>query len=126
MKSITQNLYTILLCTVMFIGFSNSLSAQSKPSKGVDQTVSFKVTGICGDCKERIESAALDVKGVKKAEWDIQTDMLVLVGSSKMDKQKVADALAKAGHKSELANADPKGYAKLPGCCQYDSGIEKH
>ena len=108
------------------MGFINSSSAQAKSDKSVDQTVSFKVTGICGDCKERIESAALDVKGVKKAEWDIQTDMLVLVGSSKMDKQKVANALAKAGHKSELAAADPKGYAKLPGCCQYDSGIEKH
>ena len=92
----------------------------------MDQTVSFKVTGICGDCKERIESTALDVKGVKKAEWDIQTDMLVIVGSSKMDKQKVANALAKAGHKSELAEADPKGYAHLPACCQYDNGIEKH
>ncbi len=111
----------------MVIGISFSSTAQtSKPAKGMEQTVSFKVTGICGNCKERIESAALDVKGVKKAEWDIQTDMLVLVGSSKMDKQKVAKALAKAGHKSELATADPKGYAKLPGCCQYDSGIEKH
>lgn len=92
----------------------------------MDQTISFKVIGTCGMCKDRIESTALDVKGVKKAEWDMQSDMLVLVGSAKMNKQKVADALAKAGHKSELAVADPKGYAKLPGCCQYDSGIEKH
>lgn len=127
MKTINKSIYTLFLCAFMVIGFSSTTSAQSsKPAKGMDQTVSFKVTGICGNCKERIESAALDVKGVKKAEWDIQTDMLVLVGSSKMDKQKVADALAKAGHKSELATADPKGYAKLPGCCQYDSGIEKH
>ena len=110
----------------MVVGFSLTSSAQTKTTKGMDQTVSFKVTGICGDCKARIESTALDVKGVKKAEWDIQTDMLVIVGSSKMDKQKVATALAKAGHKSELAEADPKGYANLPACCQYDNGIEKH
>lgn len=127
MKSFNKSIYQALLCTFMVLGISFSTTAQSsKPAKGMEQTVSFKVTGICGNCKERIESAALDVKGVKKAEWDIQTDMLVLVGSSKMDKQKVADALAKAGHKSELASADPKGYAKLPGCCQYESGIEKH
>ena len=126
MNSITQNLYTTILCTILVFGLSITSSAQSKASKGMDQTVSFKVTGICGDCKERIESTALDVKGVKKAEWDIQTDMLVIVGSSKMDKQKVANALAKAGHKSELAEADPKGYANLPACCQYDNGIEKH
>ncbi|MDZ4749664.1 MAG: heavy-metal-associated domain-containing protein [Saprospiraceae bacterium] len=126
MKSFNQSIYTIFLCSFMVIGFTNSSAAQAKSDKGMEQTVSFKVTGICGQCKERIESVALDVKGVKKAEWDIQTDMLVLVGSSKMDKQKVASALAKAGHKSELAAADQKGYAKLPGCCQYDSGIEKH
>lgn len=126
MRSFNNSLYTFFLCSFMIMGFVNSSAAQAKSDKNVDQTVSFKVTGICGQCKERIESAALDVKGVKKAEWDIQTDMLVLVGSSKMDKQKVANALAKAGHKSELATADPKGYTKLPGCCQYDSGIEKH
>lgn len=126
-QSINHSVYTLFLCTFMVMGISFSSTAQtSKPAKGMEQTVSFKVTGICGQCKERIESAALDVKGVKKAEWDIQTDMLVLVGSSKMNKQKVADALAKAGHKSELAVADSKGYTKLPGCCQYDSGIEKH
>mgnify|MGYP002682619097 CR=1 FL=1 len=126
MKSFNKSLYSLVLCSFMIIGFTNSSAAQAKSEKGLEQTVSFKVTGICGNCKERIESTALDVKGVKKAEWDIQTDMLVLVGSSKMDKQKVANALAKAGHKSELAAAEPKGYAKLPGCCQYDSGIEKH
>ena len=84
------------------------------------------VPGICDMCKMRIESTAMDVPGVKKAEWDIQTDTLVLVGSSKMNKQRVADALAKAGYRSDLATADPKGYQKLPACCQYDSGTKKH
>jgi copper chaperone CopZ len=126
MKSIYQNLNTILLCSFMVIGLAFSTNAQSKATKGMEQTISFKVSGVCDNCKARIESTALDVKGVKKAEWDMQTDMLVLVGSAKMDKQKVANALAKAGHKSELAEADPKGYANLPGCCQYDNGIGKH
>lgn len=127
MKSFNQITYTIILTTFMVLGLSFSSSAQAaKPAKGMEQTVSFKVEGNCGECKERIESTALDVKGVKKAEWDRQTDMLVLVGSAKMDKQKVANALAKAGHRSELAKEDPKGYANLPACCQYDSGAEKH
>ena len=107
-------------------GISTNLSAQAKSSATADQTISFHVSGVCGECKERIESTVLDVKGVKKAEWDPQSDMLVVVGTAKMDKQKVANALAKAGHKSDLAAADPKAYAKLPKCCQYDSGAEKH
>lgn len=125
MKSINQFIYTGIFSFFLIFGMAVSLSAQSK-SKGEDQTITLTVSGVCGDCKERIESTALDVKGVKKAEWDMQTDILVLVGSSKMDKHKVAKALAKAGHKSNLAAADKKGYAKLPGCCQYDDGIKKH
>ena len=126
MNSIHNNRISFFLCTIMVLGFSSIASAQAKPAKGVDQTVSFIVYGVCEDCKARIESAAMDSKGVKKAEWDKQSNMLVLVGSEKMDKQKVAANIAKAGYKSELADADPKGYAKLPGCCQYTPESEKH
>ncbi len=100
--------------------------AQVKTDSSGEQTISFHVSGVCGQCKARIESTALDVKGVKKAEWDQKTDMLVIVGSAKMDKQKVANALAKAGHDSDLAKADPKAYAKLPKCCQYDNDPGKN
>jgi Cu(I)/Ag(I) efflux system membrane fusion protein len=95
-------------------------------NKGGEQTLTLVVPGICEMCKARIESTAMDVPGVKKAEWDMKTDTLVLVGSSKMNLQRVADALAKAGYRSDLAVADPKGYSKLPACCQYDSGAKKH
>jgi len=115
-----------MLFLFFMTGMTVQLSAQANTKTTGDQTVSFHVSGVCGECKERIESTVLDVKGVKKAEWDQQSDMLVVVGTAKMDKQKVANALAKAGHKSELAAADPKAYAKLPKCCQYDSGAEKH
>ena len=126
MKTLHNSIFSFFLCTIMVLGFSSIASAQTKPAKGVDQTVSFIVYGVCEDCKARIESAAMDSKGVKKAEWDKQSNMLVLVGSEKMDKQKVAANIAKAGYKSELADADPKGYAKLPGCCQYTPESEKH
>ena len=136
MKPINQISISLILCLFISTWMTINLSAQSdsvqtaKPASAKcvvgDQTLTLVVPGICEQCKERIESTAMDVKGVKKAEWDIQTNTLVLLGSSKMDKQKVADALAKAGYRSELATADPKGYQKLPACCQYDSGAKKH
>ena len=124
MKSINKNIFSLLLCSMFLFGFTLTASAQAEAPKG-DKTYTMKVPGVCGMCKERIETTAMDVKGVKKAEWDVQTDTLVLVGSEKMDPQKVADALAKAGYGSDLAKADPKGYSKLPGCCQYND-VEKH
>lgn len=115
----------------LFIALPTIVSAQKvkaasagKVEQG-DQKVTLVVPGVCGMCKARIESTTMDVSGVKKAEWDQLTDTLVVVGSAKMDKQKVADALAKAGYRSDLAKADPKGYSKLPSCCQYDSGAKK-
>lgn len=126
MTTIHSYIFRSLLSLLLILGLTVVTHAQTKAPKGMEQTISLKVSGVCGECKHRIESTAMDVKGVKKAEWDIKTDMLVCVGSAKMDKQKIADALAKAGHKSDLAAADPKGYANLPACCQYDSGADKH
>ena len=135
MQSITKY---ISISIFLFIGFISSAAAQSDSTqtnsahtpelivKKGEQMITMKVPGICGMCKERIESTAMDVPGVKKAEWDILSDTLVLVGSSKMNKQKVAEALAKAGYRSDVCAADAKAYNKLPGCCQYDSGLEKH
>jgi hypothetical protein len=125
MKTIHQFIYVSVLSFIFVLGSALTLSAQVEGNK-VNQTVSFKVYGVCGQCKERIESAAMDGKGVKKAEWDIQSDILVLVGSSKMDKMKVAKTISKAGYKTEFSPADKKGFDKLPACCQYEEGAEKH
>ncbi|MGB4846788.1 MAG: heavy metal-associated domain-containing protein [Saprospiraceae bacterium] len=131
MNSFSQKIYRLLFCISLLTSMTTFLSAQPTtvtagrtPIKG-DQTITLFVPGVCEMCKARIESTTMDVAGVKKAEWDIKTDTLVVVGSAKMDKQKIADALAKAGYRSELAAADPKGYKKLPACCQYDSGAKK-
>ena len=136
MKSITHNIFRFILCVSLTAGLSTILSAQpastqpasaqSAKSAVGNQTITFKVFGVCDDCKLRIESAALDAKGVKKAEWDIKSNMIVVVGSSKMTAQNVAETIAKAGYKSEFSEADAKAYSKLPACCQYESGIEKH
>ena len=112
---------------ILFASIFTSTFAQPTmvAAKG-DQTISFKVYGVCDDCKKRIESSAMDVKGVKKAEWDKQSNVLVVVGTSKMTKEKVAANIAKAGYKSDVCAADPKGFAKLPLCCQYKSDEDKH
>jgi len=49
-----------------------------------------------------------------------------VINDKKTSRQKIADAIAKVGYRSELAEADPKAYQNLPACCQYNSGIEKH
>jgi copper chaperone CopZ len=117
MKSLIQ--YSTLL--IFLLGLFSTASAQ----KGA-QTLSFKVYGVCDDCKQRIETAAMDAKGVKKAEWDIKSNTLVVIGSSKMTIENVAASVAKAGYASDVCTADAAAYQKLPACCQYDASKEKH
>lgn len=119
-----SSIKSISLCLFVFMSFV--LSGQ-KTQDGKYQTVTLQVAGVCEMCKARIETASYDVPGVKKATWDVESGVLTAtISPKKTSPQKIADALAAIGYRSELAKADQKAYQNLPGCCQYDSGIEKH
>ena len=113
------------------VAMAFGLNAQSdqKPEekKGKTETIKLKVNGVCGMCQSRIELAAYDLKGVKSAEWDLETDVLTVVAKTgKVTKEQIADAMAEAGHDNELKKAQPEAYKELPGCCKYNDGVEKH
>ena len=111
--------------------FSLSINAQdTKPKEeknGKTETIELKVKGVCGMCGTRIETAVYDLKGVKSAEWDLDTDLLTVVAKTgKVTKEQIAEALSQAGHDNELKKATPEAYDELPGCCKYNDGVEKH
>src|SRR5688500_13813587 len=123
MKSLNKHIFSLFIFTLFAFGIQ-SVSAQT--TSKADTTIPMVVPGGCAMCKEGIESTAMDVAGVIKAAWNIQTDTLVLVGSSKITKETVGAALAKAVYRSDVCASDEKAYNKLPGCCRYDSGLKKH
>jgi hypothetical protein len=99
----------------MALLFSAKLYAQKSKS----EKVSFKVFGNCPQCKERIENAC-DIKGVKAAEWDVDSkQMVVIYNPSKISLEKIHEAIAACGHDTELKKADTEVYSKLPDCCLY-------
>ena len=99
-------------------------AAQTTTSK--TQTDTLTVYGNCGQCKTRIEEAAY-MKGVKTAEWNKKTKLLTVVyNGDKTSLDKVAAAVAKAGHDNRLHNASDKDYKTLPGCCAYRTGTCHH
>jgi len=88
-----------------------------------DSKAKIKVNGNCGMCKTRIEKAALEVKGVSKAEWNKETHELALTfNENKTNVETVQKAIAKVGHDTGKFKADDKVYNALPGCCKYDRG----
>src|SRR5690554_7860464 len=44
-----------------------------------NKTEQFTVKGACGMCETRIEKVALSVEGVTKADWDRETQKIVVV-----------------------------------------------
>jgi periplasmic mercuric ion binding protein len=109
--------YFLFAMMAMFV-FTNSYS-QTKSATVVTKTDVIKVSGNCGMCKERIETAA-KVDGVSKAEWNTETKKLTLAyNPSKVKSDDVQKKIAAAGHDTEKFKADDKAYNSLPGCCKY-------
>ncbi len=83
-------------------------------------TMSIWVDGLCGMCKSRIENAALKVKGVNSADWDIESHMLSLtVNSEKFREKKLHYKIASAGHDTRQLLAPDPVYDALHSCCKY-------
>ncbi len=114
----------ISLFTLLFALFALPAFSQSKAPKVA--TIEFKVEGVCGMCKTRIENAAT-IKGVKLAEWDQESSMLrVIYKTKKTNEEAIQQAVADHGHDTDKVKAKDDAYAKLPGCCAYRDGVEKH
>lgn len=105
----------LIFCYVVFSLFS---FAQDKPTK--NDKASFEVLGNCGMCKDRIEKAAISVKGVKYASWDIPSGKLRLVYNGlKTNLDAIKKQIAASGHDSDHHKAIVEIYDQLPACCQY-------
>lgn len=120
MKSILYKISIIFL----LISISTVTNAQEKSSKYT--TSKFMVKGVCDDCKERIENGAL-IKGVKFAEWDKEKqEITVIFNAKKTSLDEIHKAIAEVGYDTDKIKASKEAYAKLPACCAYNDGVEKH
>lgn len=113
MKSIK---YIMMFCLL----FSGTISySQNTQKKSPDISVSVKVYGVCGQCKERIEEAVKG-KGVKNAAWDENSQILSLVyNPAKVSLDKLKNKIVEVGHDVEDMKANVAVYEALPKCCLY-------
>jgi len=101
--------------TLALMIFSLSTFAQEKNKK-----LTMEVDGKCDMCKTRIEKAALGVKGVKYALWDIPSHQLsLIIDERKTDPMKVKTALVEVGHDTKELKATEEAYASVHPCCKY-------
>ena len=82
----------------------------------------FKVSGICGMCKSRIEKT-MKISEVKFSKWDKTSKMLkVAYLSDKITSDSLQQRIASVGHDTEKFKATDEAYNNLPGCCLYRTG----
>lgn len=86
----------------------------------------FKVDGVCGMCKNRIEKS-LKISEVKLAKWDKKSKMLkVAYLSDAISLDSLQQRIAAVGHDTEKYKAETSVYENLPGCCLYRNGESTH
>lgn len=107
--------YISFLC---FIFLSVATYSQNNKTAAED-TASFKVFGVCEQCKHRIEEA-LKVKGIRSASWNIDTKLLsVEYDPARISIDKIHNRITAVGHDTYLKKANDAVYNALPSCCHY-------
>lgn len=102
------------LLLIIFLFTTTGSFAQSKV---VEDSIS--VSGNCVMCKRRIE-AALDLPGIKAADWNVKTKKLFIAyKSEKISALEIHKAVAAIGHDTDKVKAKDEVYAELAFCCLY-------
>jgi mercuric ion binding protein len=108
MKTFKLFFFSFILLLVANLAF-----AQTK-------TETLKVSGECGTCKKKIESAAKKA-GASYALWDANTKILkVKYNSSSSNTAKIEKSIAAVGYDTPDFKATDEAYNKLDDCCQYE------
>ena len=104
---------------IILLALPLGVFAQEKKKKNTK--AQFTVLGNCEQCEKRIEKAALSVKGVEMASWDVPSNQLSLFyDPNKAELDAVHMAVAKSGYDTSEMKAKEKDYEALPNCCHYD------
>lgn len=89
-------------------------------SQNKNAKASLEVDGVCGMCKERIEKAAVKAKGVKSANWNVETHELKLIyNEARTDLATIQQSIADSGHDTEAIKAKDEVYKEIDPCCKY-------
>ena len=104
---------------ILLLALPLGMVAQEKQKKNTK--TQFTVHGNCEMCEKRIEKAALSIKGVKSANWDIPSNQISLIyNPQKVDLKTIHMGIAAQGYDTSEATAKKEDYNELPKCCQYE------
>lgn len=130
-----KTIYKIILFALvgLFIGYGITTITNNEEVEIVDNNkaetiielmgteTSFAVKGNCKMCKKTIETSALSLDGVHKADWNVKTKKIDLVYDDQLvELMTIHNTIASSGYSTDLVNLNQEAYDNLPMCCQYD------
>jgi copper chaperone CopZ len=91
----------------------------AKEEKQKTETITIQTSAICDGCKERIESALKEIKGVKSATLNLTDKKVTVVYQpTKVSADQIRTAISMSGYDAGDLKANPESYDKLPMCCK--------
>ena len=107
---------TLKLFSILLLGISLATTSFAETSK----TEKIKVSGECGMCKKKIETAA-KTAGASFAEWNKDTKVLtVKYSTNSTNAAKIQEAIAGKGYDTPAVKATEEAYNSLDDCCKYE------
>ncbi len=101
----------------LVIGFLAACSGPSGPFK----EYTLHVYGNNERCKRTIDSASTAIKGVKLADWHIDSKLLTIqLDTTLTSTEEVLQSIANSGYDNELFYGNDYAYGALPQECQYE------
>lgn len=112
-----KTLKSISLIAVLMLFFGGiTLNAQTATEKTA--TVKIKTSAECGMCKDRIEKEVSLMKGVKKANLDLDTKILTVeYNPKKTNPDKIRTVISNLGYDADNVKANNRASKNLPHCC---------
>ena len=109
MKTLKTSILSILFLILAQAGFAQT-----------DKSEKFKVAGVCGMCKKKIETAAKGA-GATFASWNPQSGELeVKYKPDASSTAKIQQAIAGSGYDTPGFKATEASYNNLHECCKYE------
>ena len=118
---LNKNLKSILIIILLII--CNLSQGQNNKNKKF-MVSSFQVLGNCDMCKNKIESSAIKLKGVRKATWKNNQQLLtVKFNPKKIQLNQIKQEIANVGYDTDEIKTTNEIYNMLHYCCKYDRGL---
>ncbi len=125
MKTFPKLAGIVLFFAFLFVAFS--INTTTVEAGGKSETVEILTSAVCDMCKERIEKAVYNTKGVKAVTLDVDSKIAtVKFNPKKVSADDIKVVISEAGYRADDVPANETAFNKLPGCCRTEGACTKN